>query len=118
MVLDGLGGEEEVGRNLGVGAARGDQGEDLNFPRSEVGGVGSGSGTWSAGNVPGAEVVQPPFHLAEGWSRSELLKCHQGFTQRRLLVTVGQRPRSFIGTAKGAPCRGRSRPVAADLQGK
>ena len=106
MVLDGFGGEEEVSRNLGVGAPGGDQGQDLDFTRREVRGVGPGGGTWSAGNVPDTEVIQPLLYLVEGWSRSELLEYPQCFAECRLVVAIDQRPCRFVGTAEGAPGRG------------
>jgi hypothetical protein len=81
-----FGGEVEVGRDVSIAEALGEQLEDLEFAWGQVGSVGPRARAWAAWQVAGTQLAQSARHDAGGGLRAETLQSGMGFAQRSFVI--------------------------------
>ena len=116
VMIDGLGGDEQLRGDLGVGVPGADQVENLTLAPGQPERVRAGRGPRPGGDRPDAE----PAHLLPGelggGRGAEAGEDLQGLAQRRLLRRVVQGQRGLVRAAQAGPQPGGLLPVACHLQ--
>ena len=90
MVVDGLGGDEEPFRDLGVGVTVGDQAEDVVLTASQAQRMSPGGGARPGGHGAGAQAAQRATGRLRGGGGAEVAEDAARLLQERLLSGVEQ----------------------------
>jgi len=116
MVLDGLRRDEQTRRDLSIRQLPGDQGQDLDLPRSELPWVVDRRPAGAPTDAPDPVLAQPLRHEACGRHRPQALEYSKRLPQRRFLVGLHPSERGFIGTTDVIPDFGGRAPLAAEFE--
>ena len=106
MVVDGLLGEEELGRDVGVPVAVDEQVEHVELARRQSDRVRARRGTRAQADGACASLTQATGDDRRGASRAEALKLAQAVAQVAFQIAAGEGQRRVVGATARGPERG------------